>query len=48
MGDGIKENKSDIKKAFDNIKRIHQDSNQEIEVAVPAGVVKYRILSITK
>ncbi len=33
MGDGIKESKSNIEKAFDNVKRIHQESNQEIEVA---------------
>lgn len=33
MGDGIKESISDIAKAFDNIKRTHQESNQEIEVA---------------
>ena len=33
MGDGIKESASDINKAFDNIKRIHQETNQEIEVA---------------
>ena len=33
MGDGIKENASDISRAFDNIKRTHQESNQEIEVA---------------
>ena len=33
MGDGIKESISDIAKAFDDIKRTHQESNQEIEVA---------------
>ena len=33
MGDGIKESASDINKAFDNIKRIHQKTSQEIEVA---------------
>ena len=33
MGDGIKESVSDIKAAFDNVKRTHQESNQEIEVA---------------
>ena len=33
MGDGIKERISDIAKAFDDIKRTHQESNQEIEVA---------------
>lgn len=33
MGDGIKESISDITKAFDDIKRTHQESNQEIEVA---------------
>ena len=33
MGDGIKSSKSDITKAFDNIKRIHQESNQIIDVA---------------
>ena len=33
MGDGIKESISDIAKAFDDIKRVHQESNQEIEVA---------------
>ena len=33
MGDGIKESISDINKAFDNIKRAHQESKQEIEVA---------------
>ena len=33
MGDGIKESESDISKAFDNIKRTHQESNQVIEVA---------------
>ena len=33
MGDGIKESTSDINKAFDNIKRTHQTTNQEIEVA---------------
>ena len=33
MGDGIKSSKSDITKAFDNIKRIHQETNQIIDVA---------------
>ena len=33
MGDGIKESASDISKAFDNTKRTHQESKQEIEVA---------------
>ena len=33
MGDGIKESASDISKAFDNIKRTHQKTSQEIEVA---------------
>ena len=33
MGDGIKESASDINKAFDNIKRTHQKTSQEIEVA---------------
>ncbi len=33
MGDGTKEKSSDISKAFNNIKRIHQESNQEIDVA---------------
>ena len=33
MGDGIIESISDINKAFDTIKRIHQESNQEVEVA---------------
>ena len=33
MGDGIKESASDINKAFDNIKRTHQETSQEIEVA---------------
>ncbi len=33
MGDGIKESSSDINKAFNNIKRLHQESNLEIEVA---------------
>lgn len=32
MGDGINEKKSDITKAFENTKRIHQESSQEIEV----------------
>ena len=34
MGDGIKESKSDITRAFDNTKRIHQESKKEIEVAM--------------
>ena len=33
MGNGIKESASDINKAFDNIKRTHQKTSQEIEVA---------------
>ncbi len=33
MGDGLKESKSDINKAFDMVKRIHQETNKEIEVA---------------
>ncbi len=33
MGDGIKESTSDISKAFDDIKRTHQETKQEIEVA---------------
>ena len=33
MGDGIKESTSDITKAFDDTKRTHQETNQEIEVA---------------
>ena len=33
MGDGTKESVSDINKAFDNITRTHQKTNQEIEVA---------------
>lgn len=33
MGDGIKESKSDITKAFDNVKRIHEESNEEIIIA---------------
>ena len=33
MGDGKSESSSNISKAFDNIKRTHQESNQEIEVA---------------
>ena len=32
MGDGIKESSSDINKAFENTKRIHEETNQEIEV----------------
>ena len=32
MGDGIKESSSDISKAFENTKRIHEETNQEIEV----------------
>ena len=34
MGDGKKESKSDILDAFNNTKRIHQESVQEIEVAM--------------
>lgn len=33
MGDGIIESTSDIDKAFDPIKRIHQESNKEIDIA---------------
>ncbi len=33
MGDGIDESSSDISKAFDDVQRIHQESNQEISVA---------------
>lgn len=33
MGDGVKQSESDISKAFDNIKRIHQESNKEISIA---------------
>ncbi len=33
MGDGIKESTSDITKAFNDTKRTHQETNQEIEVA---------------
>ncbi|MBR4178252.1 MAG: class I SAM-dependent methyltransferase [Bacilli bacterium] len=33
MGDGIKECESDISKAFNNIKRTHQESNKELNVA---------------
>ena len=33
MGNGIKQSESDISKAFDNIKRIHQESNKEISIA---------------
>lgn len=33
MGDGINESKSDILKAFDDVKRVHQESNEEISVA---------------
>ena len=34
MGDGLKESQSDIKKAFDNTKRIHQETKKEIEVVM--------------
>lgn len=33
MGDGIKESSSDISKAFNNIKRTHQETNQELNIA---------------
>ena len=33
MGDGIKNSKSDITKAFDNVQRVHQETNQAIDVA---------------
>ena len=33
MGDGINESKSDISEAFDNVKRIHQETNKEISIA---------------
>ena len=32
MGDGLIESSSDIDKAFDKVKRFHQESNKEIEV----------------
>lgn len=33
MGDGIKESTSDISKAFDDIKRTHQETKQELNIA---------------
>ncbi len=33
MGDGTKESSSDISKAFNNVKRIHQESNQKLNIA---------------
>ena len=33
MGDGIKESTSDISKAFDNTKRFHQETKQELNIA---------------
>lgn len=45
MGDGIKESISDINKAFDNIKRIHQESNQELNiVATSCRIVNFDTL----
>ncbi len=34
MGDGTQESKSDISKAYDNVKRIHQETNQEMKIAM--------------
>ena len=46
MGDGINESSSDISKAFDNIKRTHQESNQEIVVATTScRIVNFDTLS---
>ena len=46
MGDGINETSSDITKAFDNIKRTHQESNQEIIVATTScRIVNFDTLS---
>ncbi|MBP3799527.1 MAG: class I SAM-dependent methyltransferase, partial [Bacilli bacterium] len=33
MGDGKEESKSDVSKSFDDIKRVHQESNKEITIA---------------
>lgn len=45
MGDGIKQSESDISKAFDNIKRIHQESYEEISIATTScRIVNFDIL----
>lgn len=46
-GDGIIQSESDIKKAFDNIKRIHQESNEEINIAATScRIVNFDTLCI--
>lgn len=39
MGNGIEESKSDINKAFDDIKRIHQESSKEINIAATSCMI---------
>ena len=46
MGDGIKESKSDITKAFDNITRTHQETNTDIVVTTTScRIVSFETLT---
>lgn len=45
MGDGIKENESDITKAFEDIERVHQESNKRLKIATTScRIVNYETL----
>ena len=45
MGDGIKEYKSDISNSFDNVKRIHQETNKELNItATSCRIVSFDTL----